>query len=383
MTTAQRDERPDPASPAQETQAPSPGAELRALLPFRASPAPMEPSPPSTVGLPFKAAPPPPAEGALVALPDAGALAIPKSEDQPPREAPDLLGAMNQAASATPLQQDAAPVSARAARTTRASGQDSVVRLLWFDPEAVARIRAYAEAASLLDVEPEPPPPEVRTPASRAQLAPDERDVLGILARVRSGVPSLTKIVGAALGEHGELVPPLLALAGEMEVRFDGRARVRAMVAAAALLLASDREASASLAALRGLLDDPALEGADGVAEALKTHVHSLVAQSKRAPAAAFLDAEVERALLAQRRYEKLSHLGKKWLRAHVHCERDAAPLLAYLPEALAPLLPLSRRFSARLIAEVDLCPDPAEPQRLALRVLSLGRVVRRAELFA
>src|SRR5262249_15147315 len=103
------------------------------------------------------------------------------------------------------------------------------------------------------------------------------------------------------------------------------------------------------------------------------------------------LEAQRERVLLEQRRYQRRAVLGEVHLRALLRFDGDAAvrsggkpaPAQAqvpvYLPEATAELLPLQPRFRARFIREIGLAADPAEARPGALRALALGRAAAMA----
>lgn len=63
-------------------------------------------------------------------------------------------------------------------------------------------------------------------------------------------------------------------------------------------------------------------------------------------------------------------------LRAALHLAGSTRPVPAYLPEALAPKLPLYPRFRVRLLAELHLSEDPLDAHEASLRVVAFGRVV-------
>ncbi|MDI1483589.1 hypothetical protein [Polyangium sp. y55x31] len=337
-------------------------------------------------GLPFQPPRPGVLEGAIPVA-AASAPAIPPN-NRTSEKPPNLLDAMN-AAGADEEAVAEAPAkpkpTRKATRAVRARAGVPILRLLWFEPAVVKRIRAMTDWEELCDPPTPPPSAEPRhVDPIRDERAREERDVIAVLSGARPAPSSaLVGVVERALGEHGELSPPVVVVAGELTMCFDPRERVRAMIAAATPLVTHDAALSASLAAARGALDDPALEGAEGIAKALLSHVRELVAKCKRGPTQAFLDAEVERALVAQRKYQKQDVFGRPWLRAELLTGAEEGPTLVYLPAALGPLLPLAERFQVRMVAEVDLAQDLAASDRrpLVLRAMAIARFVARSAL--
>ncbi|MFT3766434.1 MAG: hypothetical protein QM820_13115 [Minicystis sp.] len=127
---------------------------------------------------------------------------------------------------------------------------------------------------------------------------------------------------------------------------------------------------------------------APAVAEGLTRRIDQAFAQGKRAVPGDYVEAQRERVLLEQRRYQRRAVFGDKHLRALLRFDGDAPPAKAasgktaapntavpvYLPESIAAQLPLQARFRARFVAEVRLAADPAEAHVAALRVLALAR---------
>ena len=104
--------------------------------------------------------------------------------------------------------------------------------------------------------------------------------------------------------------------------------------------------------------------------------IHEALGQSKRAVTSDHVEAQVERALLEQRHYQRRKVFGAKHLRGLLVPVGGRDPVPAYLPEALRTRLPLFESFPARLIAEVSPRQDRNESHWLSLRVLALARLV-------
>ncbi len=81
--------------------------------------------------------------------------------------------------------------------------------------------------------------------------------------------------------------------------------------------------------------------------EAITGRIRDAFGRVKRAVPPGYLEAQTERALLEQRRYQKRMFHGEPHLRALLHGPGDKGPSLVYLPEAVADKLPLYQRFGA------------------------------------
>jgi hypothetical protein len=146
-------------------------------------------------------------------------------------------------------------------------------------------------------------------------------------------------------------------------------------VAAVAPLTSGDKKIKEIVDTVNELLKTPWLDGSSGVAESLTARVKEAFAQSARLLPAGYLDAHTERRLLEQRCYQRRTLLGKPWLRGLLTSPGSPAPLPTYLPADLATVLPMYRRFKARLIVELYLQQDQHESHPYALRAVALARV--------
>jgi hypothetical protein len=241
----------------------------------------------------------------------------------------------------------------------RAPGARSrdAVDLLWFDAAALPRLRAAYKA--ILDGKPTAP-----------EIA-DRRDVTTILARGEATDPDrLHDLVADAVDDDGAFLPPLVLTAGELVLPFDEIAQLEATVAAVTPFAGEGEDLADAVDGARVLLEGRALGGSPGAAEGLTARLREAFQHTSRAVPPSYLDAQTERVLLAQRRFQKRAVFGETCVRALL----GAVP--AYLPDALAQRLPLYTRFRARILAEAHLAQDQYETHPTALKVIALARVM-------
>jgi hypothetical protein len=277
---------------------------------------------------------------------------------------------------AVPVQKEAPPEAPRPAWRAPLRAPTEAVDLLWFDPDSVARIGSrFRDIVDDLDMEPLDPAHDL--PVDDPAAARDRHHVFGVLTRAplteARGVPAAVR---AATDAHGRFTAPLVVVEGELLFSLD-ELRVLKTTAACAKPLAKDNKRLQDvLASIDEVADTPLLVGAAGATEGLLREVLAAASQSKRALPVKVLEEHVERLLLGQRAYQLRTVLGGPQIRAVLTPGRESSALVSYVPEAVAPKLPLSLRFRARVIAEVHPSPDPQEAAPLALRVVALSRLV-------
>jgi len=314
--------------------------------------------------------------GEVVALGsvDAGALQKPPASRPADAAMRGLLAASNAAADpARPAAEGAAAAPAR-------FGGGELTELLWFEARFATEIRRHPEWKKLLaDVKPLPreddPEPEAGGDERQAR---DRRDVAAIL---RGGeameVDAIDDLVARTL-EEGTAAAPLVLLAGELELPFDQVEMLKAMLAAAGPFAPSDKRLKETLDAAGELLRAPGAERAGSVAEGLLARVREAFVQGMRSLPPSYLDAHAERMLLEQRSYQKRTLLGQGLLRGLLSPAAGQLSIPTYLPDRLAPELPMFQRMRVRLVAEARLQLDQFEAHPHALRVVALSRVITR-----
>jgi hypothetical protein len=335
---------------------------------------PMQPPPPM--------APPalPPLSAIQPAVSPIQPLAPPPMQPLPPLGTPSVLGASNQAASvAPPPPAEAAASVVAAAEAKGRAAPATLVDLVWFDPDAPDRARLHAPWQDLI-FKLVPPPAEGEPDADPAEDPPaikDRRDVLGVLAGGEpAGLDDLEGLVDQATSKEGGLTPPLVLVAGELELGFDEQRRLAAGLAAVGPLTAGpDKKLKDTFDAVSEGAKAPWAQGSARAAEALLGRLAEAVPPGPGREAG-WLDQQIERAVVEERAYRKRKVLGKTMLRAVVGQRGSTTQVPVYLPEDVGGALPLYARFSARMVAEVHLQQDQYEACPYALRVLALGRVV-------
>ena len=292
-----------------------------------------------------------------------------------------------------------------ASREVETRGPATVpLELVWFEPAALARIRKTAvwapliklpsrgetkalseankPAATAIDTasrdetlatsESPPDPEEVAEQAARLDIS----TILGKAVAMNAG--ELAAAVDDSLAEGGTMTPPLAMIAGEIDFPFDEVELLKATVGAAAPLAAADKKLKEILDLVGEILKTE-LQGAPEVVEALVLRVRDAWSKANRLLPPNHLETQPERLLLERRNYQKRDLLDGEWIRALFTPVGADAPVPIYLPAALARRLPLFKRFGARVIAEVHPQQDQYESHPVALRVLAIARLVKRA----
>jgi hypothetical protein len=307
---------------------------------------------------------------------------VPRSpiESAPSLEGQAVLAASNLAAGpASPHVEEASRVAASPARSPSAARPD-ILDLLWFDPAVLDPVRREPRWQELIaeirirppevayDEDPEPIPDEVQ----------DRNDVFGLLAGAPSSGPDeLDALVAAATSHDGRFEPPLAVVAGELAPVFEELEVLKATLAAASPFVGADKRLKDASDAAVEAIASPYVQASGAACEALTARVREAFTPSGRSLPAGYLDAQAERLIVEQRRYQRRTVLGEPRIRARLAQAEAAAPVPVYLPEALAAKLPLFARFPARLLVEVHVAQDQSEPHPLALRALALARVVK------
>jgi hypothetical protein len=293
-----------------------------------------------------------------------------------------LLAASDAAAGLEGRQREESESKARAAAVLepRPRPTREVVKLVWFDPKSVKRIRKHTDwrvilaelELRLLDADEDQDDDDDEREAGAADPK-DRRDVFEVLLRgAATAADGVKRVMDAAVGEDGRFEPPLVLLAGELEMPFDELETLKATAMAARPLSSGDKKLKEVLDTVDELLKTPWLSGSGGIAEGLTDRVREAFAGAKRMVAGDHLEAHTERMLLEQRAYQRRTVYGKKWIRSVMR----GSGVPVYLPEALKDELPMFQRFKVKLVGEVDMREDQGEVSGCAVKVLALGRVV-------
>ncbi|MFT3765230.1 MAG: DUF2169 domain-containing protein [Minicystis sp.] len=291
-----------------------------------------------------------------------------------------VVAASNAAAAAAPVEPAGPAGDARAARAPapRDPARDHV-DLLWYDTDAAPRIlkhRAFDEAR--------PSRPTVawsaggESTAREPQEVKDRREIMTIVSR---GVPLDEAGIGAAASDayhdDGTFAAPLALIAGEISFAFDEIETLRATITVVTPFSGTDKKLKDLVTSGTEILKSEWRVPND-IAEGMTRRIEEAFAQGQRAVAPNYLESSVEKLLLEGRCYQKKTLFGTTRIRALFGFAGSAAPIPTYLPEDLAPKLPLFRRFKAKAIVEIRPQEDQYETHDDALLVLALGRLLKR-----
>ena len=334
------------------------------------------------------APPPPPAGAAPIATPAppppaTSVAAAPIAQPTPAIRAPNPVAhQMREEASAQ--QSDSKPSADLALRAKQPNAQE-IIELLWWDPDAMVRIREQNDWAELLaelreseatdtplDFDEEPPedaPAEVR----------DRRDIVGIMTRGRiTTSASLPHVMLDAVDDSGSFEPPMVLMSGRIHLPFDELEILKATLAAVTPLVAGNKDLKQTVDTVQELMSTPWLqEGSGEVAAGLTERVRESFKRGDRMLDPTYLDGHTDRILLEQRRYQKRVVLGAEFIRAQLAPSAARDKLPAYLNLALHNELPMFKQFSARVIGEAHIQQDQYETHEYSLKVVALGRVVK------
>ena len=370
MTHANAKQPAPAASPVTQTLDIPGAAEPRQALPFAVETAPIMPSP-VVMAIPVPAAIPTPAP-----IPAPELFVPPPATPMSSVAVVSAAAASNAAAlgSSTPEAETPRP-SAPAQRELRRAARAEIVELVYYSQKILPRIRKKANWRALLDaLEEQAPDPEIDDPALAGDPAEAEekRQIFEVLT---AGEPldnrSLEEAMDAGIRDDGRFVPPLVLVAGELMMHFDERARLGAMLASISALTVMDEPLEAAMSAGRKLLEQQDAAASSNLIQGLLGRLRDAHQRVKRPLPITHIEADVERALLEEKRYEKRKVLGAEHLLGKLH----PAGTSVYLPLALADLLPSVERFRVRILAEAHRAVDGRDASPIALRVVALARV--------
>ncbi|MEP7121368.1 MAG: DUF2169 domain-containing protein [Byssovorax sp.] len=304
----------------------------------------------------------------------------------PDSPAPTHMGSALEAsntAAGIPIRGSAPPLASPVASIDprpRASPRE-VLKLLWFDPKSVARVRKHAEwrvilaelELRLLEEGGGEDDDEARAGASDEPDPGLRRDIFEVLVKARPiGSEGVRLAMSEAIDDDGKFEPPLVLLAGELELPFDELAMLKATASAASPFALADKKLKEQLDVVEELLKTPWLQGSGSIVEGLTEKIKEAFTQGKRALGPEYLASHTERMLLEQRCYQTRTVFGKKWIRSLL----GGSGVPVYVPEALRDELPMFKRVKVKMIGEVDMQEDQYESGGCAIKVVALGRVM-------
>jgi hypothetical protein len=315
---------------------------------------------------PPAAAPPPPASPWAI-----GSSSVPQ-----PIRAPLQEPAPAPAPAPAPVAPKPAAPAAQSSAAEARSAHREHLDLLWFEQESVRRMRAVKAWKSAL-AEPEDGDwVDGDGPWKTAADASDRAYVARILKKVKPlSAEALLSASADAIDEAGAYSPPLVVMTGELQLTFDELESLKAYVTEAGPLASSDKRLRDAVDAASEALKASWPPSA-ALAEGLSARIKEAFVQSNRSLPPLYLEVAAERALLVQRLFQKRTILGKPRLRCLFTTAQGATPIPLYLPESLAPQLPMFQRFRATIVAEAQGQQDQYEGHPVALLALALGRLL-------
>jgi len=368
---------PDVPIDLEETLVPMPAR--YAALPFRPTSASATPDlsarhdsqpPPKGVTLGYMPQPPVPAPAPMPApMPAPAPLPIPVMQPMPPP---------------MPARAIPAPAPPRAeARPSAGLDEDEAFDLVWFAPEAIPRIRrrkAWIEILDALEDEPLDPELEDAELSATPAMVENRRDISAILSRAEALSPEQ---LGEVLREGisaGAFTAKIALVAGEISFKFDETKLLEALSAAVTPLAADDERLRTALATANAFLGARGASSLPAVAEGLFAQIREVLRQGRRATPIDGIIAQVERAALEQRAYQRRMVFGGPHLRGAIAVAaasgQAAQAVPVYVPETIAMALPMMASFRARILGEVHPRVDRAEASALSLRGVAIGRAV-------
>jgi hypothetical protein len=270
-----------------------------------------------------------------------------------------------------PSREPARPAETKQARTTR-----EVLELLWFDNDATPTLRKrFAERAASLEFEPEDPDHDLA--AADPETTRAHHTHFGLLTYINYvGVAELRERMRDAVSPSGRFTPPILALAGELQLPFDPVEHLRATSGAMRPLAGGDRKLAEALASVDELLASPLAAASTDALQKMQDHLRRTLREQRRAVSPAELDEVVTRSLLVERRYQRRTLLGGEFIRSMFAPSGGREAFPCYLPTALEKGLPLVTALRVKLLAEAPVRLDQYESARVALRTVTLGRII-------
>lgn len=315
---------------------------------------------------------------AAAAAAAAAAIAVP-SVDRASQEG--AVAASNAAAGAVPWsvpKRDLRP----AITENEAAGVEparEMLQLLWYDPESIARMRrvpAWKKVFEELERSPRSREIEIVDGAREPWEIEDRQEVFQVLAKApRTDGKGVEEALEGAIGEDGKFVPPMVLLAGEIEMPFDELEALKAaMSTAAPLVTAADEGLKAAVGVAKDFVQMPGLSAAPAVCEGLTTRIRDAFSREKKGLPADYLEQQMERVLLGGRHYQRREVFGGRFLRCLIWLPGEKGAIVGYLPEEVGKKVPMWRRWRGRVVAEVHPQQDQFEGRGRALRVAAVGR---------
>jgi hypothetical protein len=210
-------------------------------------------------------------------------------------------------------------------------------------------------------------------------IARDARDAVAALRGVgATGLAALPSELARAL-DDGLLVAPVVVVEGELELPLDDVEVLRATVEAVTPLRGMDRRVAEALDRVSPFVEASWLD--PSVADAERGHLRGVVAALGRGQTAEAIEAHVARKLRRERKHVVRTWRGAPWIVAAL-ADATTGPsgggarATVFLPRGAVEVLPVARRFRARLLVVVEPAIEPDLADAPALFALAVARDV-------
>lgn len=254
----------------------------------------------------------------------------------------------------------------------------ATIELLWYNPNVLPRLRRHKDWREILKtLRKTPLKLTLREAADEAlkRHKRDRRDMAAILTMVSPcGEGMIGEVMRKAVDETGMFTPPLVMLGGEIEFQFDEMEILKITLAVAKPWAGKPNKLKDAVEALSEFIHTPRIGGSAGLGARLAARVGETFAEAHKQMPSNYVEAETERYMLEKRLFQKKSLLGRSFLQARMHLPDTPRPIPIYLPEEILPLLPMLRRFAARIVGEARPRLDQYEEHERAICAMVLGR---------
>jgi hypothetical protein len=251
-----------------------------------------------------------------------------------------------------------------------------VVELLWFDEAGTAKLRQrWPKLCSELEFAPHDPQHDLADDdPERARAHHTHFGLMIESAAVE--LDELPSLLREAVDHRGRFTPPIALVEGRLQLPFDENEELRALIESVRPLSIDDKKMQPLLEQAETLLASPWAAGSRDAVSNMGRRVRKMYMQGRRAVSIEQLDGSLERLLLSTRAYQKRRLLGGEWIRAELLGAQPQELVVTYLPVALSDTLPMLQSFVVRLIVEVQARQDQYEPNDVALKTMTIGRVL-------
>lgn len=245
--------------------------------------------------------------------------------------------------------------------------------LLYADPKALPRLRKLPAFAAPLDGA-----PLALLDIDGLDGADEARVVRCLADETLADVKAIDAALLAGTHHAGRFLAPIVLVDGELAFAYDAVETLKLTVTTALPFAAGDDDLTAALKAAGDFLASPGAVQPRSVADSLSQRVRGAFTRAKRPVPAEYLEREVQRALVEQRRNRVALYAAAPHARALTTLAGERNPLLTFVPAAALDYLPLTSKFRCRALAEATPLVEEYESHPFALRIVALARVLTR-----